>query len=367
MTLPPISISADTIRPLTLDDYAAERATMVAALLRCGASTVYEVGSVGAPGISDLDLVACFDDDTVLRRSFAPVEALLRESQRVFLHAPLAIRRRHFPILPSLFAVRQMHDLCGGPSLQPRQTPSQRLVWNIEASASVLTALVSRRRVTTRSAMCLLNSVRYNVELAGQDGVQAAGGAEFCLRIQQLRTRWFELPTAEREAEAIALWTAAESVLRGLLTGYGTHLARFMREEPRELLMRIPGANTTYFFTNGKAPRLLLTQPLATVVQLPCELGPLFQLLAEPGLGLDRWLTVDHVDHGADIRLDPQFALGAHAYARDNAAYLEDMLAQRTPFLLLGGGTLSHVRTTTAERMMGLLRRVQRRLTPTAR
>ena len=366
MTLPPISISVDTIRPLTLDDYAAERAAMVAALLTCGANTVYEVGSVGAPGISDLDLVACFEDATVLRRSFAPVETLLRESQRVFLHAPLAIRRRHFPILPSLFAVRQMHDLFGGPALQPRQTPIQRLVWNIEACASLLTALVSRRRVTTRSAVCLLNSVRYNVELADEDRVAGVGGAEFCRRIQQLRTGWFELPPAVREAEAIELWSAAETLLRSLLAGYATYIATFLREEPRDLLMRIPGANTTYYFTNGTAPRLLLTQPLATVVQLPCELGPLFQLLAEPGLGLDRWLVVDHVDDGPDIRLDPQFALGAHAYARDNAAYLEDMLAQRTPFLLLGGGTLSHVRTTTAERMMGLLRRVQRRLTPTA-
>ena len=52
MTTPPITITADTIRPLTLDDYAAERAAMVDALRSCGASGVYEIGSVGVPGIA---------------------------------------------------------------------------------------------------------------------------------------------------------------------------------------------------------------------------------------------------------------------------------------------------------------------------
>lgn len=364
MTTPPITITADTIRPLTLDDYAAERAAMVDALRSCGASGVYEIGSVGVPGISDLDVVACFPDELDLRRSFAPVEALLREGTRGFLHAPWAMRERHRRLLPSLFAVRQMHDLQGGPSLEPVQTPMQRLLWNVEACASVLSTLVSRRRLTTRSAVCLLNGVRYNVELAALDQVAAVGSGEFCGRIGRLRSSWFELAAPAREQETIELWTAAEAVLRDLLASYGQRVASFLRETPNDLLMRVPGANTTYFFTNGKAPRLLLTQPLANVVTLPRELGPLFQLLAEPGLGLDRWLTVEHVDAGPDVRLEPKFALAAHAYARDNAAYLQDLLAQRTPFLLLGGGTLSHVRTTAAARVMSLLRRVRAKLLP---
>lgn len=366
MSNPPITITADTIRPMSLDDYAAERAAMVEALSACGAASVYEIGSVGVPGISDLDIVACFPDDFDLRRSFAPVESLLRGGPSAFLHAPLAMRERHRRLLPSLFAVRQMHHLQGGVSLQPTQTPMQRLLWNVEACASVLGTLVSRRRLTTRSAVCLLNGVRYNVELAAHDDVTAPLAGEFCGRIGRLRTSWFDLPAPAREQETIELWAAAETILVDLLAGYGRRVGNLLRETPSDLLLRVPGANTTYFFTNGRAPRLLLTQPLATVVTLPRELGPLFQLLAEPGLGLDRWLTVEHVDAGPDARLEPKFALAAHAYARDNAEYLGDMLAQRTPFLLLGGGTLSHVRTTAAARVMNLLRRVRTKLLPSS-
>ena len=366
MSNPPITITADTIRPMTLDDYAAERAAMVDALIHCGASDVYEIGSVGVPGISDLDVLACFPDDLDLRRSFAPVEKLLRDNPRGFLHAPLAMRERHRRLLPSLFAVRQMHHLRGGASLQPKQTPMQRLLWNVEACASVLSTLIARRRLTTRSAVCLLNGVRYNVELAAQDQVTAPATGEFCSRIARLRGSWFELAAPAREQETIELWAAAETVLVDLLASYGQRVGSLLRETPGDLLMRVPGANTTYFFTNGTAPRLLLTQPLANVVTLPRELGPLFQLLAEPGLGLDRWLTVEHVDAGPDVRLEPKFALAAHAYARDNAEYLGDMLAQHTPFLLLGGGTLGHVRTTAAARVMNLLRRVRAKLLPSS-
>lgn len=367
MTNPPITFTADTVRPLTPLDYAAERAVMVEALLACGAKTVYEIGSVGMPGISDLDIVACFPDDLDLQRSFAPVEAALRECNRGFLHAPWAMREKHVPLLPSLFAVRRMKDLGGGPDLAPEQTSVQRLLWNVEASACVLSALLTRRRVSTRSAVCLLNGVRYNVELARQDRVDVARGGEFTGRIAALRQHWFELLPTEREPETAALWGIAEDVLRGLLEGYAARVRNLLRDEPRDTLMRVPGANTTWYFTDGAAPRLLLTQPLANVVALPKALGPLFQLLAAPGVGLDRWLSVEHVDDTPDARIDPQFASAAHAYARDNAAYVGDMLAQRLPFLLLGGGTLGHVRTTAAARVMNVLRRVRQKLVPSRR
>lgn len=366
MNRSPITITADTVRPLAASVYDAERAAMAAALRASGASAVYEIGSVSAPGISDLDLVACFPDDADLRHPFAPITGLLRTSA-AFLHAPWALRERHVPLLPSLFAVRQMRELGGGPPLAPKQTPAQRFLWNTEACASVLAALVARRRLTTRSAACLLNGVRYNVELAAADGISTADGEPFCRRIVALRRDWFVLPAEARERETISLWNAAEAVVRGLLQGCAAHVASRMSGPTTDASMRVPGANTTFYFTNGTAPRLLLSQPLASVVPLPRELGPLFALLAARDGGMDRWLSVQRAEAGPGPSFDPAFAADVRAYARDNTAYLTDLLAQPLPFLLLCGGTLNHVRTTPAARVMNLLRRARARLSPTGR
>lgn len=363
MTRPPITITADTVRPLAPEVYDAERAAMAAALRACGASAVYEIGSVSAPGISDLDLVACFPDGADLRRSFAPVETLLRTSS-AFLHAPWALRERHLPLLPALFAVRQMRELGGGPPLDFPQDPAQRFLWNTEACASVLAALVARRRLTTRSAACLLNGVRYNVELAAADGIRTAGGESFCRRIEALRRGWFGTAAAVREQETVALWDAAEAVVRDLLAGCAAHVRARTSGATSDALMRVPGANTTYFFTDGAAPRLLLSQPLATVVPLPRDLGPLFTLLAARSGGLDRWLAVQRTEAGPAAEFEPTFASAVRTYARDNTTYLTDLLAQPLPFLLLCGGTLNHVRTTPAVRIMNLLRRARARLLP---
>lgn len=361
-----ITLTADTIRPLTLDDYAADRARVVEVLLDSGATAVLEVGSVGVPGISDLDLVACFPDDLDLRPLRAPLERALREADRGFLHGPWAIRGRHLARLPSLFAFRQIRDLLGGPVPEHTQTPTQRLLWNIEASATVLGRMDRQRTTTTRSALCLLNGVRYNIDLAVRDGVvPPERHADFARRITSLRSEWFATDAATRRAEIAASWDAAVDVLRDLLAGYAVRLRGLLRDPAAETLLTVPGANLTYCFTDRNAPRLLLSHPFTTTLALPKELGVIFQLLAAPGLGLDRWLTIEHVGPDDDPRIDPQFALAAHAYARNNAAYLDDMIHCPAPFMLLGGGTLGGVRVSTARRVLGALRRVRDRLVGT--
>jgi hypothetical protein len=363
MTTPAPTITADTVRHLDPAIYERDRAAMVDALLASGAQSVFEIGSVGAPGISDLDLIACFADDASLRGPWDAVQRLLPGSQ-TFLHAPCALRARHLRLLPSLFAVRQMRAGDGTAVEVAAQTPVQRLLWNVEACAAVLATLQTRRQITTRSALCLLNGVRYNVDLARLDRIEGTSAERFGERITALRRNWFSLAADVRTHELASLWGLAQTTLRELLAGYANRVRARLLDEPAELLMRVPGAKTTYWFSDRGAPRLLLTQPLGSVLALPQALGALFQLLAAPGLGLDQWLTVDRVEEGDDARIDPEFAHAAHDYARDNARYLDDMLATRTPFVLLGAGTLVSVRSTAADRVMNLLRRVKAKLLP---
>lgn len=357
MTAERLVLVADTVRPLAREVYDRDRAAMVDVLADLGATSVYEIGSVGAPGISDLDLIACFGDDVDLRPAKAAMAPLLRSSSTL-LHPPWAIRARHMASLPSLFAVRQMRDLLGGGSLVAEQSRFQRMLWNLEACAGVLATFVGRRRITTRSALCLLNGVRYNLELAAVDEVVAPGGSEFAAGIATLRQDWFGTAADLRERRILELWAQALLVLRGLLDGYGVQVAALARHRATDAMLQVPGTRTLYYFTEGRAPGLVLTRPLSTVLALPQALGSLFRALALPDTGLHRWLHVNLVDEGEPVAFAPEFAAAVRDYARANADYLAEMAREGSPFLLLGGSTCNRVHLTARGRLLGLLQRL---------
>jgi hypothetical protein len=369
--MPPITIAADTIQPLSPDLYSAQREAMTATLREAGATAVYHAEAPGVPGVRNTELIACFADDADLGKAAASLQAQLRNCADTFLQAPAAMRERHLNLLSSLIPAAspgmQLQDLLGGPSRFPLQTGAQCTLWNVESCASLLVEVTSHHRLTTRAALHTLRRLAENIELATRDRLHCNGAAEFCLRAERLRSGWFQTPRLLRETQLCELWDDAGTVLRSLLAAYAERFASLLRDEPGDMSMRVPGANTTYYFTDTKAPRLLLTQPLATVVQLPRHLGPMFQLLAEPGLGLDRWLSVEQLEESPDVRLDPKFALAAHGYARANAAYFEDMVPQRTPLRLLGGATMAQARTTAAVRVLRMLQRVKAKIAPVGR
>jgi hypothetical protein len=359
-----IVLSADTVAPLTRDDYAADRARVTAALDAGGALGVYEIGSVGAPGISDLDVVAVFPDGADLAAASRPLAAALAATTRTFLHAPWAIHDRHLPRLGGLFAVRSMRELHDGSERTIVQAPHERRIWNIEATCSVLALLLGRRRTTTRSALCLLNGLRYNVDLAAADGIRSAHAAPFTAAITHLRSQWFALPPAQRNAELIATWRAGVPVARELLDGYAQWLATRTEGAPGAWWLPVPGTQNVYHFGPSEAAAPRRPRPFANVVPLPAALGPLFVHLATPGCGLDRWLAPVALAAPVAPPFDAEFGAALHRYVHGAADYLKDLLARPSPFLLLGGGTLGAVRATPAGRASRLLRRLGQRLLP---
>lgn len=358
MPVQPPHITADTVLALTAADYDAERAAMADALFAGGASAVYEIGSVACPGISDLDVIARFPDHVDRAAAWPRVAAVLRRA-RGFLHAPWALPERHWAKLPSLFAVRQLRDLATGATCDVApQTSVQQLVWNVEASASVRTLLQARRRVTTRSALCLLNGVRYNAELAGEAVSATAEVRAFGDRITALRRHWAARPPDDRLDELRALWVLAASVLDQVLAAGAAEVARELRGDAGVAAMRVPGTGAVYDFGSPGAARHRGSPP-ANVVGLPRELGALFAVLAG-GTGLERWLAVSPA--GAQPPLAPAFAAAVRDHAVANAEYLRDMLAVGAPFLRLGGGTFAHLGQTRWWRWLGMLQRVRGRL-----
>lgn len=357
-----IVLTADTVAPLSHADYDADRARVTAALDAGGASRVYEIGSVSVPGISDLDVVAVFPDGTDLALAGKPLAPALAATQRTFLHAPWAIHERHLPRLGGLFAVRSMRELHDGSELSVVQTTYERCIWNVEATASVLGILQGRRRITTRSALCLLNGLRYNVALAATDGIRSSRSDHFTATIAHLRQHWRDLPAAARNAELLATWRAAAPIARELLDGYAAWVAARTLGAPGEWLLPIPGTRTTYHFGPRPAGPKLLSRPFANVVHLPAALAPLFVHLATPGCGLDPWLAPVALAEPTPPRLEPDLGAALHHYVHGAAAYLKDLLEAPAPFLLLGGGTLGAVRATATSRAGQLLRRLGRRL-----
>lgn len=329
----------------TAADYEQDRAGMVAALVECGASSVFEIGTVRAPGLSDLDLLACFDGPPTAA-TCAPVTRFLASRPPSFLHPPWALFKAHLPLLPDLFAIRQLRTLHGHRALAVAQRDSQRLLWNVEACASVLGVLRLRAgRASERSALCLLHGITYNVMLAGEDGIHDPCGPEFVQRIGALRSGWFAADPIERGVELQQLWQLASALLHGLLAGYASTIAsRLGAPRATRLLLPIPGARLLYGFGAPPPPRALAL-PFAETLWLPAGLQPLFERLAAPGNGLDRWLRPRPRVRTAATATAPDLAFAAEVdrYARANARYLGDVLPANLPFLVLNGGTLAHL------------------------
>ena len=327
------------------EDYVRDREFMATALRASGASRVFEIGSIGVPGISDVDLLACFPDDLEVG-NFEALAAILERKPASFLHAPWGMCERHLASLPALFALRQLRDVATGATEAPVQSATQRRVWNIEACAAGLGVLAMRTRSTARSALCLLNGITYNLGLAGRDDIVAARGTEFGDRIAKLRRSWRGAGQFWRTAEITALWSLAPSVLTELLLGYEALVApRGPARRGHDILLPIPGARLTYCFTRSLSTLQVLRHPLTTVVALPQGLAPLFEALAAPGCGLDSWLRPSRTGRGRGPAqgLHPALADEVHSYARTNASYLRDMLTLRAPLLLLNAGTLTHL------------------------
>jgi hypothetical protein len=345
----PLAPLLDNVHRRTLADYDEDRSHVTKQLLQCGARRVFEIGSVGALGISDLDLLACFPDDFDWSDLPPTAAGLLRELPNSFLHPPWVIRERHLEHLSALFAVMQMRDLATGAVFQSEQSPEERMLWSVEACALTLATLATRQMSTsTRSALCLVHGVTHNLSLAESDGIQPPGGQEFCRRIQALRSTWFFRVDPERTAELVDLWALGVGLLTEILSSYGTRLESVLGVRSQtEFDLPVPGSRLVYRFTNESSPaRVLRSGLLVKILALPASIGPVFALLSRPGWGLESWLrpSFDWSSCGRWAQLDPAFESAAERYVRANAAYLKDVLSCRVPFLVLNGGTLAHVR-----------------------
>jgi hypothetical protein len=172
------------------------------ALLRTlpGLVAVYRLGSVSAPGISDLDRIAVVDGRH-------PVPAvwnrLSRGSRYLAMHTPFLVDRATFA-RHRWFAYLEPLELAFGNPVELDERPSPEYSEPLIGAESLTVCLlrlvkqISTRRVKVRQLLCELNNVRHGLRLAGLGEREAASAWRLAEDVARLRKMWFTSPHAQQ-------------------------------------------------------------------------------------------------------------------------------------------------------------------------
>jgi len=159
-----------------------------------GVLAVYQLGSIGNPGISDIDLLAIFEEGINCRKD--PLEGLDRDSRYFFTHNVFGLSRQFIPdyfrfILPGRFSlvtgepVLENHGMGGSDAAVRIQVALEFLVANyIARSVEQETGLVS-----VRNFLLSVKAMKMDLEL-----LQKTGGSlrELIGEVIRMRNTWFD-------------------------------------------------------------------------------------------------------------------------------------------------------------------------------
>jgi hypothetical protein len=169
-------------------------------LLPCPVA-VYQIGQVGAPGISDLDLVVVFRTaDPIDWRHYQP-EAFPNWVKQLMTHPPYCCVESDWSSLPAwlpFFALRH----CWGSILQDPKVPEELssgcafgllVDYLIAKIPRDILWIAWERPLRVRTLLCMLHSFKYVLKLAGQVGIALpANSGKVISEVDLLRTNWFE-------------------------------------------------------------------------------------------------------------------------------------------------------------------------------
>jgi hypothetical protein len=159
-----------------------------------GVLAVYQLGSISNPGISDIDLLAIFEEGITCRKD--PLEGLDRDSRYFFTHNVFGLSRQHITdyfryILPGDFfrisgePLLENHPETGSDPAVKIQVALEFLVANyIARSVEQETGLVS-----VRNFLLSVKAMKMDLEL-----LQKTGGSlpELIGKVIRMRNTWFD-------------------------------------------------------------------------------------------------------------------------------------------------------------------------------
>jgi hypothetical protein len=189
-------------RPAELEDYLTAAEELEGHLGGLpGLISIYRVGEVSAPGISDLDRVAVVD----ARGPVPPIWPELSEAtQALALHPPFLVDSATFASHRLISHLEPM-ELAAGTEIEIEERPEPQYVERVLGAESILLNLVrllkylATGRVKVRSVLCQLHTVRHGLRLAGLDRTEAAAAWRLADEVASLRGEWFALAPVQRD------------------------------------------------------------------------------------------------------------------------------------------------------------------------
>ena len=192
-----------------------------------GVVAVYQLGSVSAPGISDIDRIA------VVERSgrFSSVWGRLSASTRYLaMHSPFLVDVETF-VRHRWFAVPEPLEAVSGTELALEAPPSHQL---LRAIAGIEGLVVSRLklakqlsigRVKVRPFLCALHNLGHDLRLIEVSQAEAPLAWDLTAKILAVRGEWWEMPDHERDGRVLELVYSAPMAIDEALAGYSVAAA----------------------------------------------------------------------------------------------------------------------------------------------
>jgi hypothetical protein len=287
---------SDFIRPATHADYDRAIDDRIAWLRRQpGLVSVYAIGSVGHPGISDIDLVALFEDDASVREH--PLEGLDGVARYLFVHTLYGAGRTDF-LEAQRFSFYQNYRLLFGEAVLPPVAgpePAARAVIErqiaFEFMLRMYISLFLQREYRLLRLRTLLLHGKGLIQDAATLGVTGQAWRPLLDELMQLRAVWFERDEATNH-RALEDWfcrfdPSFTSFLEAFLPAQhpevpapsGFPYARNIRVVPATALkgrrsgFRVPFGNAIlgrkYFNLLNRFNRITIEAPYATTVTDP--------------------------------------------------------------------------------------------------
>lgn len=224
---------SDFVRPATREDYARAIDNRIEWLRRQpGLVTVYSIGSVGHPGISDIDLVAVFEDDAAVAEH--PLDGLDPMSRYLFVHTLYGARRSDF-LAAQRFSFYQNYHLLSGENLLAgsqdlppghRSTIERQIA--LEFMLRMYISLFLQREYGLLRIRTLLLHGKGLLNDARSLGIPQADWIGMLEEVMMMRDQWFTRSEAENNR-------AVDDWFRRFDPAYGAFLKTYLQAEPFEV------------------------------------------------------------------------------------------------------------------------------------
>ena len=185
----------------------------------------YQMGGVGAPGLSDLDLlIVCRDPIEGDLNAAADIAGIGDEGRYVFMHSQFLLNEQVFRQQRALFFGSDLRHV-RGERIEVDEPVGEvadalRLSFHVEMMVRQLGAFERVRRgheaPAVRPLLAALHGVRFNIETAAEF-VDVSGLEGYVDDVKRLRAEWFELDRAVAYEAVAGLLEKAVETLQELL------------------------------------------------------------------------------------------------------------------------------------------------------